>query len=108
MEIYRQGDVLIKRRRTAPKSDNLAPVARDDGRVILAYGEVTGHAHALTEPKIDMFEDTATNQRFMHIMQVSNLVHEEHSTIELRPGWYEVIRQREYEPGPARQRWVAD
>jgi len=28
----------------------LASVPRDRGRVVLAYGEATGHAHAIAEP----------------------------------------------------------
>jgi hypothetical protein len=44
---YRQGDVLIERIAKMPTSTT--PVARDAGRVILAYGEVTGHAHAIVE-----------------------------------------------------------
>lgn len=45
---YRQGDVLIQPVDSVP-SDAIA-VARDNGRSILAYGEVTGHAHALHGP----------------------------------------------------------
>ena len=36
----RQGDVFIERVACAP--DGIAPVERDNGRLILAYGEVTG------------------------------------------------------------------
>lgn len=40
---YRQGDVAIERVDSFPS--NLKPAPLDKGRVILAYGEVTGHAH---------------------------------------------------------------
>src|SRR5207244_3151024 len=43
--IYRQGDVLILRVETPPATGAL--IARDTGRVVLAYGEVTGHSHAI-------------------------------------------------------------
>ena len=42
---YRQGDVWIERSEHR-LSRNAKPRARDRGRVILAYGEVTGHARA--------------------------------------------------------------
>src|SRR3954453_10783779 len=43
--LYRQGDVLIARIDEVP--EDLEAVPRDKGRVVLAYGEVTGHAHAV-------------------------------------------------------------
>jgi hypothetical protein len=36
------------------------------------------------------------------------LVHEEHASIELDPGVYEVIRQREYDPDTDTTQWVMD
>lgn len=44
---YRQGDVAIERISSLPAK--LTKVARENGRVILAHGEVTGHAHAFEE-----------------------------------------------------------
>ena len=41
----RQGDVLALGVEAIP--EDAKPVTRDRGRVILAYGEVTGHAHAI-------------------------------------------------------------
>jgi hypothetical protein len=52
---YRQGDVLLERISALPAG--LRPVNRDKGRVVLAYGEVTGHAHALVEPGTQKFTD---------------------------------------------------
>lgn len=40
---YRQGDVLIERIFSLPKS--LKPADRENDKVVLAHGEVTGHAH---------------------------------------------------------------
>lgn len=53
--IYRQGDVLIERVASIPKTKT-TPIARDNGRVVLAYGEVTGHAHALHGPGATLLE----------------------------------------------------
>lgn len=41
---YRHGDVFLNRIDAIP--DGAKPVPSDNGRTILAYGEVTGHAHA--------------------------------------------------------------
>jgi hypothetical protein len=51
-KLYRQGDVLIREVTEIP--NNLNTVPRDAGRVVLAYGEVTGHAHAITDPAVSM------------------------------------------------------
>jgi hypothetical protein len=51
----RQGDVNL--RPVAVRPTNLVPVARDNGRCILAYGEVTGHAHAFSGPGATLLRD---------------------------------------------------
>src|SRR5258708_19796990 len=43
--LYRQGDVLIIPVEWIP--EKLDPVDRENGRVVLAHGEVTGHAPAI-------------------------------------------------------------
>ena len=45
MFLKAQGDVLIRQVANVPQEAK--PVGRDDERVVLAYGEVTGHAHAI-------------------------------------------------------------
>ena len=100
---YRQGDVLVRTSNTKP--DNATPVERDEGRVILAYGEVTGHAHALVEKEVSLYEVVTDGdveemrQRFMSVdAEEAQLVHEEHSTAVLPKGGYEVRRQVQYTP----------
>jgi len=104
-KMFRQGDVLIRETATIPT--NLTPVPRDEGRVILAYGEVTGHAHQVIGHAEFLAVDLAEmNDRFLRVEQEAKVVHEEHDTITLPPGLYEVVRQREYQPeAPV---WVAD
>jgi hypothetical protein len=50
---YRQGDVLVVPAAAVP--DGATPLEREGGRVVLAHGEVTGHAHAITAPKAQLF-----------------------------------------------------
>ena len=98
-QIFRQGDVLIERVDAIPAGAALRE--RDKGRVILAYGEVTGHAHAIddsVEAPTAVLLDSVDGLAFLKVDALSRLVHEEHSTIELAPGNYRITTQREYEP----------
>lgn len=94
---YRQGDVLLIK---VPKSrikDATRSVPRDKGRVILAYGEVTGHAHAIDDKNAEQLTNDALTTRFLQVLGEAgvDLVHEEHDTITVPPGVYEVRGQRE-------------
>jgi hypothetical protein len=110
--ILRQGDVALAP--TSKPRAALTAVPLDAGRVILAYGEVTGHAHQVIADvpvhggalPYALFTDPATGQRHLHVEAPCSLAHEEHGPIALAPGWYEVIRQREYSPEAIRN--VAD
>lgn len=107
MKSYRQGDVLLVEMAEKP-AEALAPVARENGRVVLAHGEVTGHAHAIDETCAKLFEASGVEDRFLKISgnAAVELKHEEHGAITLKPGWYTVRRQREYSPEAIRR--VAD
>jgi hypothetical protein len=85
----------------------LKRVPLENGRVILAHGEVTGHAHAVVGEVELLAADLADlESRFLRVEAEAQVVHEEHSTITLAPGDYQVLRQREYQDdAPA---YVAD
>ena len=102
----RQGDVYLVPVTSIPENATVRP--RDNGRVILAYGEVTGHAHALTAEGVALMEvkDDASVLEFLKVDAVSALVHEEHGTINIEPGLYQIKHQREYTPEAIRN--VAD
>ena len=96
---YRQGDVLLIAVDAIP--GRAVPVPRDQGEIVLAYGEVTGHRHAIAEPHADLLAlpDQEIERRFLRIVGVqAPLRHEEHDTITVPPGSYQVIQQREYVP----------
>ena len=94
MTIYRQGDVLIVAADSIPAA--ATQVERDNGRIVLAYGEVTGHAHAILDREAELLAAPGTEDRFLRIMAAVELQHEEHATITLPPGDYIVRIQREY------------
>jgi hypothetical protein len=106
----RQGDVFL-RPTTARPTEAAQRVPLDAGRLILAYGEVTGHAHAVVDattrqlPSAQMCQEP-DGSRFLLVERPCALIHEEHGTIPLSPGAYRVIRQREYSPEEIRT--VAD
>ena len=98
---FRQGDVLITRLTSVPSA--FGPRRpREAGRVVLAYGEVTGHAHAIADtldaPAAAIYDDpTATDGSFVLLVESdTGLVHEEHGRIDLPVGAYHVTRQREF------------
>ena len=95
MKHYRQGDILIREIHHIPNAKPL------DHR-ILAYGEATGHTHALQDGSL--FE--ADGVLFFSIAAETDLVHQEHAPITLPPGDYQVVRQKEYTP--ERIRYVSD
>jgi DeoR/GlpR family transcriptional regulator of sugar metabolism len=104
--MIRQGDVLVVSIDSIPT--NAALVARENGRVILAHGEVTGHAHAIKDRAATLFMDLKLNKIFLGVGGSApvSLAHDEHGTIDIPPGNYCVIRQREYSPNAIRN--VAD
>lgn len=105
--IFRQGDVLLVQVDAVPV--DAVPV-KIKGDVILAWGEVTGHAHRLAPKAIRPFAKggvwSADAERFIAVAEATALTHEEHSSITLPPGNYKVIQQREYTPSEIRR--VAD
>jgi hypothetical protein len=112
---YRQGDVFIERIAEIPAAAQKQEISR---RVILAHGEVTGHHHVLeTADPADWWKQgeiaTAnqipilpTGELFLSLTECATVTHPEHATLELPPGNYRVIRQREYSPEAIRK--VAD
>ena len=93
-KMVRQGDVLaIKIDQEIPSG---AEKIESDKGTVLAYGEVTGHAHRLDDTKTELFEHN--NQRFLNVKEATNLVHEEHTKIPFAPGVYEIRRQIQYQP----------
>jgi hypothetical protein len=93
---YRQGDVLIVQCEEFELPSWARPIAREEGRVVLAHGELTGHAHAIAEPDVEMVEQDGNY--YIRVPREAVVQHEEHNPISLGPGTYQVIRQREYVP----------
>jgi hypothetical protein len=111
--MFRQGDVLLVPVRRERLPEHFRPLPRDArGRLVLALGEVTGHAHAVAAPDAELLGDPeSVGERLLRIVTAAQLTHEEHAAIPLPAGLYRVVRQREYESaqgGSAWYRQVAD
>lgn len=103
--MIRQGDVVIVRADGVPETAQT--VERDHGRLILAYGEVTGHAHAITESDAELLSTADTAERWLRVgSSGATVVHDEHGALAIPPGVYRVRIQREYSPEAIRN--VAD
>lgn len=103
----RQGDVLIVAADTIPTG--VKPVPLENGRVVLAHGEVTGHCHAIDSDYATLFAPADLDEmadRFLRVEHEVQVVHDEHDTITLPAGDYVIRRQREYAPEAIRN--VAD
>jgi len=120
MSGLRQGDVLLLPTTRQPSAQ--AKRIQDQGRTVVAYGEVTGHSHqvvtrapAIDAPPIDNPDDIPAQElfeepdgtRLLVIRRPSALTHDEHAPIDLAAGsTYEVRRQCEWGLDEIRQ--VAD
>jgi len=99
---FRQGDVLIERVDVVPES---ATKQKPGERVILAHGEVTGHAHEIDCDDAEAWKSGAETVA-VAVKRPTELRHQEHAQIPLKRGTYRVVRQREYSPEAIRN--VAD
>jgi hypothetical protein len=98
---YRQGDVLLCAIDRIPEAAR--PIPSDGDRVVIAQGELTGHAHVFAAAAVQMLRDAASGRRYLVIGEEgAALRHDEHEPIVLPEGRYEVRRQREYQPGTTR------
>lgn len=93
---YRHGDVLIQKVEKV-KGNKLK-------HLVIAEGEVTGHAHRVTGGKAELYQDGDT--LFLHVEEDATITHEEHKPLTLPVGDYGIKIQREYEPEG--WRYVAD
>jgi len=103
--MLRQGDILLVPIEKVP--DGLTEVPREDGKIVLAEGEATGHLHAIDAPEATFLAKDigSPEDRYLVIEEAEaitaeaagvELTHPEHDTVTLAPGAYEVRRQREY------------
>ena len=77
---YRQGDVLLRAVEAIPLGAK--PVPKEGDRVVVALGELTGHAHAFAAAGVRMLHEKGSGRSFLLIGEGgAPLCHEEHDPI---------------------------
>lgn len=105
--LIRQGDVLLVPVKALPPA--AVPAPAEDGRLILARGEATGHHHsiALSQRATLFREDGSGGGLFLAVTGAPvALEHQEHAALAVPAGKYAVRIQRVFSSGMARR--VAD
>lgn len=100
------GDVLLFGAAKIPSSAKRQEPT--NGRIVLAEGEATGHAHVICDlDSCDLYADE-NGTLYVEVKTPVALLHEEHATIIVQPGTYRVGRVREMDPFAEEIREVAD
>lgn len=100
-KLARQGDILFVKVDGMPKG---LKKAKDS---IIAHGEVTGHAHKVSDESDVAVLENEQGDKFVDATEEGfTVVHDEHGPIEFSEGVWEARRQREYSPEAIRR--VAD
>lgn len=103
-KIWRQGDVIIR-----PLIREIKEELKPKGDLVLAEGEVTGHAHRITQGKVELQVNALLGLMILRVLSdEAVLSHEEHADIILLMGDYEIKQQREYDWMTENLRRVAD
>ena len=103
--LIRQGDVLLRPIEELPSG--LRREFCPDGRIVLAEGEVTGHAHVLEAEQVELVTAEEADELYLLVHGTGLLRHDEHDLLQVPAGAYRLLRQREYRPD-APPRTVSD
>jgi hypothetical protein len=105
-QLVAQGDVVLVRI-AKEKRTGFAEQPRDaHGRIVLAYGETSGHAHVLRAQGVCLLRNETSGERILRVLDPCDLLHDmgaealvetgEHLSVALTPGDYRVIQQCEW------------
>lgn len=93
VKIYRHGDVLLRQVTEKPSGK-----WRQHKRLTVQLGEATGHHHDLVGPrKNSILALEIEMRRYLELSDKCELRHQEHKTLQIDPGLYEVIIEREWD-----------
>jgi hypothetical protein len=119
-DCIRHGDVFLKPVEKLPEIQEYLKdrtnIKTRNSKIILT-GEVTGHAHRMTEGEyeiIDYYEHTWRSEKpvvthsFLEVKEESIVTHEEHGPLPITPGLYEIIRARDFDYAANLSRRVLD
>jgi hypothetical protein len=104
-DCIRQGDVLLICATKAAITAEHKVLPRDQGRVVLAIGESSLHAHVMRDPGVCLLSREGISDRVLTVLDFCDLVLEggesapgipRHDPIQVPPGTYLVRTQREW------------
>ena len=112
-DVIRHGDILFRPRERSLDGLTLRP------GTIVRRGEVTGHAHRITEGEARILEEYETawtregkaqrlKGEYLDVLQTATITHEEHKPLTIGPGLWEIIQAREFDYVGATIRRVTD
>ena len=107
--IYAQGDILLIKVESIPQKKK--KYDRQNGKIILAWGEKTGHHHRIEDDTTQAWVDDndAVWLEVKDLIEEARVIHEEHGEIRLPEGYYRVIReQRQFQSERGEQKKVED
>ncbi len=87
---YRQGDCLLVEVKTFPEG----LVKKNN---VIAEGEVAGHFHKFPSDQVEVFENKEGQQYIQVNKTAADLIHEEHDTLQVPKGKYQLVMQREFD-----------
>lgn len=96
-----QGDVLLRKLTQIPAGEQSVIKKR----LVVAHGE-SGHSHVIEDDEAELIR--IGEQMILNITKTVALKHEEHHTIKVPPGIWEVGRVREYDYFQHMARQVVD
>mgnify|MGYP001038820267 CR=1 FL=1 len=97
-KLVRQGDVLFVPIDRLPEGAKL-----EKGRKTVAYGEVTGHHHDVVAVKGKAEVFSLEDNLFARVEGDVQVTHQEHDTLAIEEGLYEIRIQQEYTPQAVRR-----
>ena len=105
-DCIRQGEVLLTRASSNTVTDAHRPVPSEDGRVVVAVGETSLHAHVMRDPSVCMLAREGVSDRVITVgKELVQLILEggesapgvpRHGAIPVPKGTYIVRTQREW------------
>ena len=98
------GDVLLRRVSRLPAG--VIPVDRKDGVLVIMDGELTGHKHTVAEKEANLWE--FDGELYIESTAPVTIKHEEHKSLEIPPGIYQIGQVKEYDYFQEMERRAAD
>lgn len=87
--IYRHGNISLHEINEVPEAQK-----EQKEKYILAYGEATGHHHQM-QGVVSLL--TLSNRRWITVDEPTDLTHQEHHTLTILPGTYEILEERTFD-----------